>query len=64
MTARDSGNSPLPDPGPRMRAVEVRASVEPPAWASKGGEKPNWRRAALILARDVLALTSSEPIDE
>jgi hypothetical protein len=56
--------SELPDPGPRMRAVEVRASVEPPAWASKGGEEPNWRRAALTLARDILALTSSGASDE
>jgi hypothetical protein len=41
----------------RVRAHEVRANLDPPAWASKGGEPESWRRAALILARDLLILT-------
>jgi hypothetical protein len=46
----------------RARALSARRASprEPPAWATKGGEEPSWRRAALILAHDVLKMTARQ----
>lgn len=39
-------------------ARDLRQSHEPPEWATKAGEPPSWRRAALILARELSQLTT------
>lgn len=54
----------MPDQREQIRQARARArslrgppSLEPPAWATKAGEEANWRRAALILAHDILKIT-------
>jgi hypothetical protein len=44
----------------RARALSARRAspLQPPAWATKAGEEASWRRAALILAHDILKMTA------
>ena len=46
----------------RARALSARRAspLEPPAWATKAGEEASWRRAALILAHDILKITAGQ----
>jgi hypothetical protein len=46
----------------RTRALSARRAspLEPPAWATKAREEASWRRAALILAHDILKITVAQ----